>query len=69
MKRTIVKVNADSFNDFCMKLRSMFVYDVTIKSAMTRYRFYDNITGDVVAEYNERKDYGIVYNYNSHVAV
>lgn len=69
MKRTIVKVNTDSFNDFCMKLRSMFVYDVTIKSAMTRHRFYDNITGDVVAEYNERKDYGIVYNYNSHVAV
>ena len=47
----------------------MFVYDVTVKSAMTRHRFYDNITGKVVAEYNEKNNYGVVYNYNTHVAV
>ena len=69
MKRTIVKVKANRFNDFCMKLRNMFVYDVTVKSAMTRHRFYDNITGKVVAEYNEKNNYGVVYNYNTHVAV
>ena len=69
MGRTMIKVNANSYNDFCAKLRNMMVYDVTVKTAMTRNRFIDNITGKVVAEYDERKDYGIVYNYHTSVAV
>ena len=64
MKRTIIKVNANSYNDFCMKLRNMMIYNVTVKVAGTRYRILDNITGNIVAEYNERKDHGLVYNYN-----
>lgn len=69
MGRTMIKVNAKSYNDFCAKLRNMMVYDVTVKTAMTRNRFIDNITGKVVAEYDERKDYGIVYNYHTSMAV
>lgn len=69
MKRTIIKVKANSYNDFCMKLRSMMVYDVIVKTAGTRNRFYDNITNNIVAEYDERKDHGIVYNYHTSVAV
>lgn len=69
MKRTMVKVNANSYNDFCMKLRNMMVYDVTVKTAKTRNRFIDNITGKIVAEYDERKTYGIVYNYHTNMAV
>lgn len=69
MKRTMVKVNTNSYNDFCMKLRSMMIYDVTVKIAMTRNRFIDNITGKVVAEYDERKDHGIVYNYHTSIGM
>ena len=69
MKRTIVKVNAGSYNDFCAKLRGMMIYDVTVRVAKTRNRFIDNVTGNVVAEYDERKDHGIVYNYHTNMAV
>lgn len=69
MKRTIMKVGANSYNDFCMKLREMMIYDVTVKTVTTRNRFIDNITGKIVAEYDERKDYGIVYNYHLNMAV
>lgn len=69
MKRTMVKVNANSYNDFCIKLRNMMVYDVTVKTAKTRNRFIDNITGKIVAEYDEKKEYGIVYNYHTSMAV
>lgn len=69
MGRTMMKVNVNSYNDFCMKLKNMLIYDVTVKTAMTRNRFIDNITGKIVAEYDERKDYGIVYNYHTSMAV
>ena len=69
MKRTIEKVNAGSYNDFCAKLRGMMIYDVTVRVANTRNRFIDNITGNVVAEYDERKDHGIVYNYHTNMTV
>ena len=64
MKRTIIKVNTNSYNDFCMKLRNMMIYDVIVRTAGARYKIYDSVTGKIVAEYNERKDYGLVYNYN-----
>ena len=28
------------------------------------YKLYDNISGEIVASYDERKDHGLVYNYN-----
>lgn len=65
----MIKVNANSYNDFCTKLRNMMIYDITVKTAMTRNRFIDNITGKIVAEYDERKDYGVIYNYNTSMAV
>lgn len=64
MKRTIIKVNVNSYNDFCMKLRGMMIYDVTVKTAGTRHKIYDNTTEKIVAEYDERKHHGLVYNYN-----
>lgn len=64
MKRTIIKVKANSFNDFTFKLREMLIWYVDVKCAGTRYRFVDKITGVTVAEYDERKDHGLVYNYN-----
>lgn len=63
MKKTIITVKANSYNDFCYKLRSMYIYDVTVKSAGCRYKLYDNISGNIVASYDERKDHGLVYNY------
>ena len=64
MKRTIIKVMTKSFNDFTFKLREMLIWDVTVQVAGMRYRFVDNVTGVVVAMYDERKDHGLVYNYN-----
>ena len=64
MKRTIITVKANSYNDFCYKLRSMYIFDVIVKSAGCRYKLYDKATGVIVAEYDERKDHGLVYNYN-----
>lgn len=63
MKRTIITVKANSYNDFCYKLRSMYIWDVTVKCAGCRYKLYDNISGKIVASYDERKDHGLVYNY------
>lgn len=63
MKRTIVTVKANSYNDFCYKLRSMYIWDVTVKSAGCRYKLYDNLSRNIVASYDERKDHGLVYNY------
>lgn len=64
MKKTIITVKANSYNDFCYKLRSMYIWDVTVKCAGCRYKLYDNISGKIVASYDERKDHGLVYNYN-----
>ena len=63
MKRTIITVNANSYNDFCHKLKSMCIFDVTVKNVGSRYKLYDNISGKIVASYDERKDHGLVYNY------
>lgn len=64
MERTIITVKANSYNDFCYKLRSMYIWDVIVKSGGCRYKLYDNISGKIVASYDERKDHGLVYNYN-----
>lgn len=45
MERTIITVKANSYNDFCYKLRSMYIWDVTVKSGGCRYKLYDNISG------------------------
>ena len=63
MGKTIITVKANSYNDFCYKLRSMYIWDVTVKSGGCRYKYYDNISGKIVASYDERKDHGLVYNY------
>lgn len=63
MKRIIITVKANSYNDFCYKLRSMYIWDVTVKCGGCRYKLYDNISGKIVASYDERKDHGLVYNY------
>lgn len=62
--RTIITVKANSYNDFCYKLRSMYIWDVKVKCNGCRYKLYDNISGKIVASYDERKDHGLVYNYN-----
>lgn len=61
---TIIKVKANSYNDFCMKLRNMMIYDVNVRVGGTRYQMFDRMTGKKVAEYNEKRDHGLVYNYN-----
>lgn len=63
MEKTIITVKANSYNDFCYKLRSMYIWDVIVKCAGCRYKFYDNISRNIVASYDERKDHGLVYNY------
>lgn len=57
-----IKVNANSYNDFTVKLRRMMVDVQTVKTAGGRYKFIDT-TGNVSATYDERKDHGLVYNY------
>lgn len=63
--RTIIKVEAGTFNFFCSKLRSMMIDVETVKSAGCRSKFWDH-QGNVVATYDERKGHGLVYNYNIH---
>lgn len=64
--KEIIKVPSKSYNDFCMKLYRMMIDTTIIKSSESRqrYKFYDK-NGNVTAFYDERKDYGIVYNYNT----
>lgn len=62
--KTIIKVPANSYNDFCIKLSHMMIEVATIKNAGCRYKFYDHM-GNKTAEYNETRDHGLVYNYNN----
>ena len=65
--KQIIKVNANSYNDFTVKLYLMKVNVKTIKTSANGKRiiFYDN-KDNIVAEYNESKIYGKVYNYDTH---
>jgi hypothetical protein len=63
--KRIIKVPAKSFNDFCWKLRDMYIYDVTVRSASIRYQFIDK-DGYIRAQYFENRDYGTVYDYDTH---
>ena len=65
MKRTIIKVPAGSYNDFCWKLSKMMIDVESTRSAHSRAKFYDH-EGNQVAYYDERKDHGLVYNYHTH---
>lgn len=58
-------LNANSYNDFTCKIRNMMVDVATVKAAGTRYKIYDH-NNNVVATYDERKNHGLVYNYNTH---
>lgn len=62
---THITVKAGSYNDFCYKLRNLFVDVETVKVAGPRSKFYDHF-GNLVATYDERKDHGIVNNYDTH---
>jgi hypothetical protein len=64
-ERTIITVPANSYNDFTLKLYRMMVDVNEIKVKKYRYWIYDT-TGELVATYDERKDHGLVYNYNNH---
>lgn len=63
--KRIVKLPAKSYNDFCWKLRERMIYDVDIKCAGCRYKFYYK-DGNIAASYDERKDYGLIYDYDNH---
>lgn len=63
--RTLITVPANSYNDFCFKISRMMIDVVTVKTGGPRYKIYDG-SENLVATYDERKDHGIVYNYNNH---
>ena len=63
--KTIIKVPANSYNDFTFKLYRMMVEVDRIEGNMIRHNFY-NGNGDIVSTYDERKNHGLVYNYHNH---